>query len=278
MSRILSDCTTAYSRDQRCNSCVDNKGRPPVYRVDDKETILPPDDRDYIHMPAASRDEIWFEDPSVIYKNDNWKIFFPNKNMTKIEVLNSIYRFSLYLFVILAIWSHSIDSIVIPIVTGLLTLFIHSTTDPSERFRECFDDTRTSPTEHNPFMNTLLTDVGNGERPEAADINNPYIKKEMEYLFNKNLYKDVTDIYNKTNSQGRFHTVPSTKEFGIKSGDTVKFANWLYNNPRPTCKEDTLYCPTSDAAFGFDSWTTTKAHRFLGVPNDWPDPLVGRNT
>ena len=66
--------------------------------------------------------------------------------------------------------------------------------------------------------------------------------EEIEQHFNKGLFKDVSDLYGKNNSQRQFFTMPNTNEYGVKNGDTVKFANWLYNNGESTCKEDTSKC------------------------------------
>ena len=40
--------------------------------------------------------------------------------------------------------------------------------------------------------------------------------------------------------------MPNTNEYGVKNGDIVKFANWLYNSGESTCKEDTSKCIVVD--------------------------------
>ena len=59
-------------------------------------------------------------------------------------------------------------------------------------------------------------------------------------------------IYMKKNSQNRYFTMPNTNEYGIKNGDTVKYANWLYNLGEPTCKEDTGMCTNSNSFYNND--------------------------
>ena len=50
--------------------------------------------------------------------------------------------------------------------------------------------------------------------------------------FKNDLYNDVSDIFNRNNSQRSFYTVPST----TFPNEQNKFANWLYKLPK-TCKE-----------------------------------------
>jgi hypothetical protein len=103
----------------------------------------------------------------------------------------------------------------------------------------------TRPTIDNPFMNVTMKDYLNidksskmiVDRPEACDINDQGIQKEMNNAFNNNLFKDVNDIFGKMNSQRQFYTMPSTTIPNAQN----EFAKWLYLNPK-TCKEDQDYC------------------------------------
>jgi len=92
------------------------------------------------------------------------------------------------------------------------------------------------PTKDNPFMNPLLNDI-NKETPLACNSNDDEINVEMENKFNKDLYKDVSDLYDIKNSQRQFYTVPVTSN----PPDTTTFAKWLYKVPS-TCKEDQERC------------------------------------
>jgi hypothetical protein len=110
----------------------------------------------------------------------------------------------------------------------------------TEELKEC-----TQPTIDNPFMNVTMKDYLNidpstniiFDRPPACDTNNPEIQEKIETAFGNNLFKDVNDIFGKTNSQRQFYTMPSTT---IPNGQ-MEFAKWLYLNPK-TCKEDQDYC------------------------------------
>ena len=90
------------------------------------------------------------------------------------------------------------------------------------------------PTKENPFMNVLLTDYENNPRRKEActTYNNKEVNDAMNDEFNNNLYRDVSNIFNRNNSQRQFYTNPATS-IPNKQGD---FVNWLYNRPE-TCKE-----------------------------------------
>lgn len=273
-NKILSQCNAVYTRDLKGRRTLEQE-KPPD--IQDKDTIL----RQFPNGPALSdgnqftnkNDPIWYDDVEILYKDNNWKLFFPNKNMSTSEILNSFLRFSVYFFIIVSIWERSISSVFVPLSVALFTCFLYKNQNEKEREKytgnECGETTK--PTEHNPFMNTLLTEIGKDEeRPEAHDTTNPDVKKSMEYYFNKNLYKDANDLYNKNNSQSRFFTMPNTSEFGVNNGDSVSFANWLYNKPAPTCKEDSLYC-TNSWSTTYDNYKKVRSHRQLPVPYDWPN-------
>ena len=96
-----------------------------------------------------------------------------------------------------------------------------------------------SPTFDNPFMNVQYDDyVKNPNRDSISnknigdDISQKNIDLQIEEKFNYNLYKDMSDIYDKNNSQRQFYTTPIT----TIPNDQMSFANWLYNSG-PTCKE-----------------------------------------
>ena len=105
-------------------------------------------------------------------------------------------------------------------------------------------DKCTKPTIDNPFMNVTMKDYmnldENGQvidRPPACDTNDPEIKKLIDESFNNNLYKDVSDVFGKMNSQRQFVTMPYTQI----PNNQDEFSRWLYLNPK-TCKEDQDKC------------------------------------
>jgi len=204
---------------------------------------------------SNDRDPFWFSLPEILFNKDRLTEFFPVETMTNNEKLNSVLRLSIYASGVLVLYHKNLNVLLIPLFVALVTLYIYKFNNVQtevEKTTEGFEvPTCTMPTDDNPFMNTLVTDVGMyKERPEACLVED--VAEDIEKKFNKGLYKDVNDLYDKNNSQNRFYTMPNTNEYGIKHGDTVKFANWLFNTGAATCKEDTGQCTNSNTYYNND--------------------------
>lgn len=92
-----------------------------------------------------------------------------------------------------------------------------------------------TPTENNPFMNPLVSEYGNGNIPAACNVDDENIKKDINTGFNKDLYRDVNDVFGKKNSERNYYTLP---EFNPK-----KFADWCYKESEyETCKTNNDAC------------------------------------
>jgi hypothetical protein len=206
-----------------------------------------------------STDKIWIQDFKVIF---NKPIdFFPTKTQTNEERLNSIVRLSLYISLLLSVYHSNLKYLTIFIFMLFLTYIIYSNhpnnnINPIEKLDGKIDTntpyptqnsnplTCTKPTIANPFMNFTMADYmtfdSNGntvDRPPACDQNDPSIKTQIDSGFDNDLYKDVSDIFGKMNSQRNFFTTPSTSIVN----DQESFQNWLYKNPQ-TCKENQDSC------------------------------------
>lgn len=204
---------------------------------------------------SDDKDPFWFNAPEILFDKDRLTEFFPAESMSNNEKLNSVLRLSAYAAGVLVLYHKNLNVLLIPLFVGLVTLYIfkfNNVQTEVEKTTEGFEVPQcTMPTDDNPFMNTLVSDVGMyKERPEACLVED--VAEDIEKKFNKGLYKDVNDLYDKNNSQNRFFTMPNTNEYGIKHGDTVKFANWLFNTAAPTCKEDTGQCTNSNTFYNND--------------------------
>ena len=93
------------------------------------------------------------------------------------------------------------------------------------------------PTRDNPFMNPNITNYNNGTVPVACNSDDDDVQKDIENNFNKDLYRNIEDLWDKKNSQRQFYTLPST---GVPNNQ-VEFAKWLYVYPE-TCKESQQNC------------------------------------
>jgi hypothetical protein len=130
------------------------------------------------------------------------------------------------------------------------------------------DEKCTKPTLDNPFMNATMKDYMNldengkiVDRPPACDPNDPEIKRMMDQSFGNNLYKNVSDVFGKMNSQRNFYTMPGT----TVPNNADSFARWLYLSPK-TCKEDQNNCvPYEDL----------RTNRFI-MPNQERNPVSSK--
>lgn len=135
------------------------------------------------------------------------------------------------------------DKIVNGSLSNLPTASVQDASKKSiERLENVTDCTK--PSIDNPFMNVTMGDYLNVnseyaivDRPQACDLNDPTVKREADTYFNNNLFRDVNDVFGKTNSERQFYTMPSTTIPNRQD----EFAKWLYLNPK-TCKEDQNFC------------------------------------
>jgi hypothetical protein len=207
-------------------------------------------------------DKYWFQDFNVLLNTD---VFYLKSGMSYVEKVNTIVRLSIFIGVVASIVMRNYLYLYIPILTMLLTyvLYLFRQIDKSQKMDtsnsqlkeklsqnvdtnstlnavfdaqnelEHFNNSKsikdaTYPSQSNPFMNPLPFD--SRDRPEA--INQSSVSSRINKYFNRNLFKEIGDIFNKENSQREFYTVAST----TYPSHQEDFANWLYKTP-PTCKE-----------------------------------------
>jgi hypothetical protein len=199
-------------------------------------------------------DPFWLNDFSVLFKKNRIAQFFPTSDMTLIEKLNAMTRLSIFLSILLYLFTRNYHYFFIMIAIMIFTVFIFKTQkDNVELFLNSIDNSpineinnkvfidehkeKIEPTVNNPFMNiNLITD--DKTKPSAPRIwNDPQMKDNVEDKFQYNLYRDVSDIYNKNNGQLNYYQMPSTT---IPNEQTA-FAKWCYATG-PTCKEESKYC------------------------------------
>jgi hypothetical protein len=206
---------------------------------------------------------LWTENPSILYEKKYLFEILPHQNFDLNRKLNSLLRLSiLYSIVVLLFNPKKTSQLYIPFMVAVLTyvisrrfqstrlekanldlmegLYIDSDTG-DEVIKEVVEDNVNImkegcriPTKENPFMNPEIQDYNtkNDTQPACYSYNNKGIQRKIEDHFNEDLYKDVSDIFGKNNSQRQFFTVPGQ----TIPNDQGSFARWLYGTP-PTCKE-----------------------------------------
>jgi hypothetical protein len=190
-------------------------------------------------------EKIWFTDLGNFISEKTFDKFFPSASMTYTEKLNSIFRLSIYFSIVVIIIKKDANVLFIPIFTAIFSYFLHSNAKKNKKNEEEFLEERNlykdpytsdicyKPTSNNPFMNVLMSDYSqNPKRPKACNLSKGNIKKLATKYFNKDLYRDVGDIFQKNASDRNFITMPSTS-IPNSQDDFLKFAYPLGK----TCKD-----------------------------------------
>lgn len=186
-------------------------------------------------------DKFWYDDIKILFTNlDD---FYPSYDMSLVQKLNAITRLALYIGVILTVVTFNHLYLYIPVAIGLFTIFVYyNQKDNIEKFFTDYDRFNcaeekpcTKPTTDNPFMNFNQITDDRYRAPACKSYNNDEIKKDIEEKFGYNLYRDVGDLYGKSNGELIWNTVPNTTAVN----DQTSFAKWLYNTG-PTAKEDAI--------------------------------------
>jgi len=201
----------------------------------------------FINNDISIGDPFWLDNIAILFQTDRLTEFIPNNEMSHTEKLNAMVRFSIYLSIIFFLIKSNYLVFYIPIFVMVFTYFLYNNYKKMKPKPEFFNNKRREfandsnldinqkcqrPSYNNPFMNVLPTDIK--YRPDRPPACNPNIKinKEIEEKFDVNLYKDISDIYGKKNSQRQYYTTPST----TIPNDQEAFSKWLYATPL-TCKQ-----------------------------------------
>jgi hypothetical protein len=81
-----------------------------------------------------------------------------------------------------------------------------------------------------------MNDFGVDIAPSACNVDDDDIQERIDKNFAKDLFTEVSDVFERNNSQRQFYSIP-----GSSVPDTINFANWLYS-PENTCKVDQSKC------------------------------------
>lgn len=174
------------------------------------------------------KEQIWFEDPSVLFNKDTFMKFTGN---TTAESLNSIVRIVTYISVIMYLLTKHPQYLIILPAVFVITYVLYNLF-PNGKQLEAFINTKvdhktyTMPTKDNPFMNVLLTDiVDDPNRPDAAPISRHDVRRDVYKEFQKtsDMYMDTTDLFDQAQAMRTFHTIQSA----TVPNDLDGFKKWL---------------------------------------------------
>ena len=143
---------------------------------------------------ASESTNIWFNDPSILFKKEQLNQIWPKEGMSRNEKINAITR----LVIILTILGYLITQSLNFFITGAITLgviiFLYyakslKQDDKKKQVKEAFTNPSvynavkcnfTNPTEKNPVMNVLLPEIKDDpKRKMAAPAYNRAVEKQI---------------------------------------------------------------------------------------------------
>ena len=198
---------------------------------------------------------LWIDKFSILYEKKYLFEIIPSKGFDFNRKLNSLLRLSIFYSIIVFSFNRERSSVFyIPFVIGIMTYILsrkYSETYLNKVNTDLMNNTSISeednsdmiqklegsckiPSSNNPFMNPEIYDYNttNNDFESCDSYNNKGIQREIDKHFNNDLYRDVNDIFGKSNSQRQFYTVPGNSI----PNDQDTFAKWLYARPK-SCKE-----------------------------------------
>lgn len=193
-------------------------------------------------------EQFWLKDPRILFQQDTWTHFVPMGTMTTVEALNAILRFTVYSSVLLALATGAESYIIAIPIVALATIVLQQLFPNGKKLEAFLRDVMagknvlaggsvreefTMPTPNNPFMNVLLTEIGdNPDRPDAAPITDEKVREQIYKAFQhtNDIYMDTTDLFDQTQAMRTFHTLQSARIPNDQDG----FLAWLakgYDDP-----------------------------------------------
>jgi hypothetical protein len=226
----------------------------------------------------------WTEDPSILVKQA--QDFYPFSEAAKkcsTTALNSLTRFGVYLSIALIILCREFKYGIVAIAFAGIAIAAYYGMKQRGVIREGFtelpfsmpgspavlvagiaaadqpvmdvigDTNRTSPTAANPFMNVLLTEIGDNPGRGAA-VTDKDLPRKWSDSFQTKMYGDPGDVFQHNQNQRIWTPQPST----TIPNDQHSFQNWLYRIPGQTCKEgNNRACTTSGSDGATVPWLSS---------------------
>ncbi|HEY9701922.1 MAG TPA: hypothetical protein V6C58_05730 [Allocoleopsis sp.] len=196
-------------------------------------------------MSKIVSDLFWDRDVSILFRSDRLLEFFPTKDQTRVEKLNAITRFGIYISVILSIYKRDFRYLFLIVVTLVVTLALKTFSNDTENFEEIEEQNNyTIPTLNNPFGNPSVFDIlDNPTKPPMIEYYQKTekakkIREDIENKFNFNVFRDVGDIYNRMHGQRELYTIPGST---IPPDSDGKFRKWVFGGLK-SCKTDQYNC------------------------------------
>jgi hypothetical protein len=147
--------------------------------------------------------------------------------MTTTEALNSVVRFTTYFTLLLFVATQSTGYIMLIPAVLFLTYVLHVLFPNGKKLESYINGEKyTMPTPDNPFMNVLLTEIGdNPDRGDAAPVSRKDVREKIQKAFQhtNDIYMDTSDMFDQSQAMRTFHTLQSAKVPNDQDG----FLAWL---------------------------------------------------
>jgi hypothetical protein len=181
--------------------------------------------------------DIWYRDPISYLIDVNFVTeFIPNSEMKTEEQLNAIFRFSIYLSILVFLFKNDFRIFYLPIFVGLMTFVLYKYDSENNQKAKVMEELNivvdkntkeycSKPTNNNPFMNVLQSDYEDfPNKPPACNVSKSSVKKDIVQKFEENYNRQDDDIFRTGGSERQFYTTPIT----TIPNDQESFAKWLY--------------------------------------------------
>jgi hypothetical protein len=188
-------------------------------------------------------DTLWINDPVVLL--DKPFDFYPSNKDSFNTKMNALMRLSVYISVVLIIYYSNAKPLLMVLTTGIITVYLSKQKEPLVNTKDKFEEeskTNTVPTKDNPMMNFTVADLLNTDEKGSINPKLPIIDplipenaKEITDKSHQDMYRDVTDVFDKKLTDRQFYTMPITNEID----DRETWQKWCYNTPA-SCKEDSI--------------------------------------
>lgn len=189
----------------------------------------------------------WTDDLNILLT----PVLLPTDNMLFDEKLNALTRLVIFICILASFVLQDTRFLLFMIILVIIIIIIYNYNSVyKQKIKEEFlnvndldvvdNEICVKPSKHNPMMNPNLIDVVDYEKYNingACPIYNEKIKQNVEEIFDRGMFLNANDIYNRSSSKRQFYTVPVNKLPNDQSG----FAHWLYDRG-PSCKEENDRC------------------------------------
>ncbi len=172
-------------------------------------------------------ERVWFQNVRDLFKYP--ARFWPTRDMPLASQINAMVRCIAYATAIVYLYNRSDRVLFLGLFLIALVSLGYNGTSHTFTLANLAPRRCRRPTEQNPFMNVLVNEYGTPDVDPPCAIDD--VKEEVNAQFNKGVFRNIEDVYDRENSQRQFMPMPN----GGLPPDSRAFAEFLYGDVR-NCK------------------------------------------